>query len=414
MAEIIPCDYVIIGGGIAGTTAAETIREQDAYGSIVLISSEPYPLYSRVLLPRYVRGNIAEEKVILRQLGDYEERRISLYLSETVQSLDMEKREAYTNADRTFLFKKLLIASGGHAAPWEHARAESERVLRFQTLDDARRIISATAVAKEKTAAVIGGGFIALEFLELFVHKGFTTTLFARGAYFWEHVLDENGGRLLEELFEIKGISVRHGAEISDIAAQPFGLVVQTKDGRRTEAALVGVGIGLERNLFFVPAQIARGTGVLVDEELRTNIADVWAAGDVAEYRDGSTGRRRVTGNWTQSFVQGRIAGSNMAGAHEKFHAVAAYSVKVFDTVITQVGDVEREADGKNEVVSRTDIERRRHEMFVLRDGRIIGAILVNAFAEKSTLAELIERRTNVSSHKSSLASLDFVLASLL
>lgn len=414
MTEIIQCDYLVIGGGIAGTTAAETIRENDAYGKIVLLSEEAHPLYSRVFLPHYVRGDIEEEKVLLRQLGDYEERRISLYLSETAQAIDVEKREARTSADRVFMFKKLLIASGGHVVPWEHAYAAPERVLRFQTLDDARRIIRAIAEAKVKTALVIGGGFISLEFLDLFIRKGFTTTLFMRGAHFWERVLGESGGILLEELFEIKGVQMLRGAEVADIVPQPNGLTVRAKNGKRAEAALAGVGIGLERNLSFAPWQVARGTGILVDEELRTNVADVWAAGDIAEYADSVTGRRRITGNWTQSFMQGHIAGLNMTGAHEKFHIIATYSVKVFDTVVTQVGDVERDADGKDEEISRTDNGRRQHEMFLLRDGRIIGAILINAFAEKTTIAKLIERGVDVSSHKSSLASLDFDLASLL
>src|SRR3989344_836979 len=140
--------YLIIGGGIAGVTAAETIREQHPDATIGIVTHEPYPLYSRVRLPMYLKRKIPREKLFLRTIDDFIESRIELRLQETVTAVDEKRREitlsrfAGSGGARhngvTLGYQKLLIASGGRARPW--GRPEDESVIyRLQTIDDADR-----------------------------------------------------------------------------------------------------------------------------------------------------------------------------------------------------------------------------------------------------------------------------------
>ena len=133
---------MIVGGGIAGTTAAETIRQKDNDSSIALISLEPHFLYSRVLLPEFVKGEVGIDKVMLRSAADYQKNRIEVLLGEKVISLNLEERFAETNSGRKFEFKKLLLASGGEPEPLDFEKEAPESVFRLQTLEDAKKMIA--------------------------------------------------------------------------------------------------------------------------------------------------------------------------------------------------------------------------------------------------------------------------------
>lgn len=415
MADHIRCDYLIIGGGIAGTTAAETIRETDRYGVIAIVEGEPHQLYSRVLLPYYIKGKIDIEKVFLRQIADYENKHLDLYVNEMIEDIDFEKREARALSGRVFAFQKLLLASGGRPQPWPHALRVPAKTLYLQTLADAERFIAITDEAENKSAIVVGGGFIALELLEAFRARGFAVTLMMRHEYFWPRFFEEEGAGILEQSFRANDIALMKNAEIADVVATSDGVVITTKDTRQTQAALVGVGIGLRRVLSFLGNVLKIGEGVIVDEELRASRPDVWAAGDVAQYTDPYSGRARVVGNWTEAFTQGRIAGRNMTGAHEKIKMISSYSIKNFGNVITIVGDAEATPAGvaPRLAIHRADLSRRRYERFILHEHRLVGAVLVNAFDDKTSVTKLIEQKTDLSEYHADLASLNFDLSTI-
>jgi NAD(P)H-nitrite reductase large subunit len=340
---------------------------------------------------------------LLRSIGEYETRHIDLFLNETVTAMDTEKRLLNTDAGRTIAFEKLLIASGGRVRAWEYEHVLPERILRFQTLDDAERIRAAIAAQQHGSAVVIGGGFIAMELVGIFMHAELQTTLLSRSAYFWERFLEEAGGELVEALFRIKGVALAAVAEVVGVQRVADKALLSTADGKQFSADLVGVGIGLERNMEFLDPRITHERGVRVDAYLQTNIEHVWAAGDVAEYQDPFSGRWRTVGNWTQAFMQGRIAGVNMTGGHEQFRTVAVYSTKLFDTVFTTIGDPERGA--AREVYWRAAPESRRYEQFTLQEHKLIGAVLINAFDQASAASALIEQGTDISGAKTVLTT---------
>ena len=383
-------DYLIIGGGIAGTSAAEAIRKLDPGSKIAILEDEEHLLYSRVFLPSYARGEMPLEKVMLRRLEDYSRQNIDVYLSETAKQVDFSRREVFSESSKVFSYKKLLIASGGRVRPWEFEQEFKDRILRLQTLDDARRILELGSAGRLRRVVVLGGGFITLEFLNIFRKYGSETTLLFRDDYFWKGQVEERGGKFFEELFFRNRVRTLGREEVSELRRVGSDVQVLTKNGLKLAADWLAVGIGLERSFELVQGVSETGAGIRVNEFLEVpGVSDVWAAGDVMEYFDAISGRFRTVGNWTHAFYTGHLAGENMASKRLRFSSVPSYSVKILDSVATFVGEVD-EKFADRMFVREVPLER-KYARFFLKGGRLLGAVLLNAWQSKPALTRLIE-----------------------
>ena len=393
-------DYLIIGGGIAGTSAAEAIRKLDSGSKIAILEDEGHLLYSRVFLPAYARGEMPLEKVMLRRWEDYSRQKIDVYLSETAKQVDFSRREVFAESSKVFSYKKLLIASGGRVKPWEFSaqggsasggeKEFADRILRLQTLDDARRILELGSAGRLRRVVVLGGGFITLEFLNIFRKYGSETTLLFRDDYFWKGQVEERGGKFFEELFSRNRVRTLGREEVSELRRVGSDVQVLTKNGLKLAADWLAVGIGLERSFELVQGVSETGAGIRVNEFLEVlGVSDVWAAGDVMEYFDAISGRFRTVGNWTHAFYTGHLAGENMAGKRLRFSSVPSYSVKILDSVATFVGEVDEKFADRT-FVREVPLER-KYARFFLKGGRLLGAVLLNAWQSKPALTRLIE-----------------------
>src|SRR5256885_13750511 len=151
--------YVVIGNGIAGQTCAEELRSRDSECSIVMLAAERHPLYNRVALPRFLRGQVREEKVMMRTLEDYEKRGLQIHFETWATEVDAAARVVRTNRGQEFPYDALLIATGGRPKPppWP-GTDEGDDVLGFQTLDDTNAIIDKADTSRQGLA--MGGSFI--------------------------------------------------------------------------------------------------------------------------------------------------------------------------------------------------------------------------------------------------------------
>ena len=396
-------DYLIIGGGIAGTSAAEAIRKLDSGSKIAILEDEGHLLYSRVFLPAYARGEMPLEKVMLRRLEDYSRQNIDVYLSETAKQVDFSRREVFSESSKVFSYKKLLIASGGRVRPWEFEQEFKDRILRLQTLDDARRILELGSAGRLRRVVVLGGGFITLEFLNIFRKYGSETTLLFRDDYFWKGQVEERGGKFFEELFSRNRVRTLGREEVSELRRVGSDVQVLTKNGLKLAADWLAVGIGLERSFELVQGVSETGAGIRVNEFLEVpGVSDVWAAGDVMEYFDAISGRFRTVGNWTHAFYTGHLAGENMASKRLRFSSVPSYSVKILDSVATFVGEVDEKFADRT-FVREVPLER-KYARFFLKGGRLLGAVLLNAWQSKPALTRLIESGRTLSENDLALS----------
>ncbi|OGZ45836.1 MAG: hypothetical protein A3C84_03565 [Candidatus Ryanbacteria bacterium RIFCSPHIGHO2_02_FULL_48_12] len=400
----IGVDYLILGGGIAGTTAAETIRRDDKDGKIAILSGESHVLYSRVLLPAYVQGRIPREKVFLRTLTDYERNAIQLFLGESAVVVDAEKKEVQTSAGNTFFFEQLLISTGGQVQPWRVGRSVPD-VARLQTLNDADDLIARIHRTTKKHAVVVGAGFIGMEFVNSLVANGFSVDLITKDGGCWFGHLGKDGSDFLEMAFPRNRVALHPASEVSDIKLDAGTYLIRTTRNDKLEAGLLAVGIGLERNLTSFQGQgFEIGKGIKTNEYLETNFPYVWAAGDIAEYYNVHTKKHALVGNWSHAFLQGRAAGLNMSAAHlhkktkTVFEDVPTYSITVLGNHVTFLGD--SVIEGSKETLARADEHGRFFEKFFLKDNLLVGAIMINKFEDKKVLEALIKHQVDITTLK--------------
>lgn len=402
-------DYLIIGGGIAGVTAAETIRENDPHSSIAIVSDEPHPLYSRVLLPAYLKKKIARDQLLLRKADDFFNKKIDLRLKEKVSFADFRKKEVGLANRAVVGYGKLLIASGGQVTKWGKPE-EQEFIYRLQTLDDANRLFK--ALSEIKQPLVVGASFISLELLEIFVANGTTPVALIRNNHFLERVLDSVGGEILQSNFERHGIRVQSDDSVGEIKkTNEWKIEVTTKGLRKIECDAIALGIGIERNTgFLTNSGIELGEkGIRTNEFLETSQEGVYAAGDVAEFYDLITDVHRVVGNWTNAFLQGKKAGLNMLGKRGPFKSVTGYSITNLGFQITALGYLGKDL----ETVARAEAKVGQYEQFFIKDGVLVGAALINRFQDKPHLAKLIENKIRIEEFKDKLKDFKFDIGSI-
>lgn len=397
-------DYVIVGGGIAGVTAAETIRARDHEGSVALISGESLLLYSRVMLPLYTRGKLNREQIFLRSIVDYEKNGIKLFLGHEVIGLNLERREVHTNAGKIFTYRALLISTGGTPKRWRVEGGDHPLAYRLQTIEDADRLREILLRSNKKEALVVGCGFIGLEFIESYIAYGVRPIIIMPEDYAFERFMGPEGGRLLEEQWQRRGGEIVRRTSIealrsSENGPPPLGeagVVALTTEGQGYHGAFAGVGIGLERNInVFTGIGLDIKAGIVANEFLETNQKGVFAAGDVAEYFDIIFKKHRLVGNWTSAYLQGSIAGENMArfsrgeqSDYRAFRKVSSYSITHAGAHLAFLGECEKNATRREE---NYQPEKQAYQQLFFDGARLVGASLINHPKDIPVLLSRIE-----------------------
>lgn len=391
-------DYLIVGGGVAGATAAEVLRQHDHRGKIHILTAEPEQPYERKLLskPAFFLGQAPFESVYMKPPDWFRRHHITLTIGHAAAKLDVKRKVVTADNGEMFSFRKLLIATGVLACPWEVPGANKKGVLHLRTLDDARHVI--TAVQAAKKAVVIGAGFIGYEMCHLLSSAGIPTTLIIRESYFWEPMLDRESGQMIEAALKRHGIRIVRQSVVDGVLGKTKVNAVQLNSGRRVATDLVMVGIGTK-----CPMQWVAGTGIechrgiLTNEYLQTTVPDVWAAGDVAEYKDLVLHETVQMGSWANAHLQGKAAALNMLGRRHPYHRVSFYIAQGFGLQLSFCGDI-RVLPGR-EVIVRGRPNKSGYARIIMMDGRVEGATMINRPQDLEPLKRLIERGTSIRKH---------------
>ena len=384
-------------------TAAETIRENDSHSSIGIISSEPHLVYSRLLLPKFLKKEIPRSKLFLRTAEDFTKKSINLHLGEAATFVDTKRREVGVTDGYTIGYHKLLLASGGKVKQWGSPE-DQKYVYQLHTLNDAERMAQAINIIKNPL--IIGFSFLGLELLEIFVSKRITPVIILNEKTVLEEIFDSQGGDILRNAFERHGIQIYFNDTIGEIVKRDGGLKMYTKSLKEINADALVLGGWLERNTDFLrESGIEYGEGgIKANEFLETNLEGIFVAGDAAEFYDVILGEWRVAGDWTSAFLQGRVVGLNMVGKKQPFKNVSSYSVSHFGLQITVVG----ECDSKTPSVVRLDARKNQYEIFFIKNNVLVGAALINRFIDKPQIAKLIEQKTPMEQYQEKLKDFEF------
>jgi len=395
--------YVVIGNGIAGQTCAEELRARDSECSIVMLAAERHPLYNRVALPRFLRGQVREEKVLMRTVEDYQKRGLEIHFETWATEVDTADRVVRTNRGQEFPYDALLIATGGRPKPppWPGSDEVAE-VYGFQTLDDTKAIIE--KADRSGRVLVMGGSFIAYELAEGIVHRGHSeVTWIMRGPWFLRYVLDAEGGHLCRQLGEQMGVRFLSEDEVTRFSRCNGHYLAETANGARVEFDMLTYGVGLD--YYVEPTRntgIELRRGIVADSKLRTAAPDVYTAGDVAVFYDQMIGKHNQMGTWDNAEAHGKTAAHNMAGENEDFFDVPTYTTTMFGSTLAVMG-VTPDVQPDLESVRTYSFEEKFFRKLFFMDDRLVGAIMIGPPKGRKKLIEIMRSMQHVDGNRESL-----------
>jgi NAD(P)H-nitrite reductase large subunit len=323
--------HIIIGAGPAGVVAAETLRKADPDADITIIGDEPEPPYSRMAIPYLLTDNITESGTYLRDPEQHFKAQNIEVVQQRVDRIDAAGKQLNLADGSTRAYDKLLIATGSHPVSPPIPGLELPQVHSCWTLEDARNIIKLAQPGSN--VVLIGAGFIGCIILEALVKRGIKLAVVEAGNRMVPRMLDENAGGLLQSWCQKEGIDVHSSCTVEGIAAAADDQVeVSLSDGGKLSAALVITATGVKANIDLLEGTgIDTDQGILVNRAMQTSNPDIYAAGDVAQGVDFSTGNQEVQAIQPTATDHGRIAALNMAGRGSEHHGTL--NMNVLDTV---------------------------------------------------------------------------------
>lgn len=376
--------YIIIGNGVAGTTAAEKIRENDSSGDITIVTEEPYPFYSRILLINYLAGEMEEGSLFLKPHSWYKERNIKLLLNRRVEDIDKEKKQVNLSTGETLLYDKLLLATGGRSFVPPIKGVDKEGVFTLRGLDDAKAILKYIEQGN-RHLILIGGGVLGLEVGNALLKRGCSVQVVEFFPRLLPRQMDTEGAALLQRQLEERGFGFYLGVKSKEIIGRnkTFGLLLE--DGRKIEGDIIIISAGIRPNVELaekVGLKIEKG--IVVNDRMETSERDIYAAGDVAEHNG------RLYGIWPAAEEQGAIAGINMSGGSAIYRGTTPSNIlKVAGIDLMAAGDID--PDDKNEVYRYVDRDAFVYKKLVFKDNKVIGMILYGDLTEMAFLMKALK-----------------------
>jgi NADPH-dependent 2,4-dienoyl-CoA reductase/sulfur reductase-like enzyme/nitrite reductase/ring-hydroxylating ferredoxin subunit len=330
-----PASVVILGGGAAGNSAAESLRAKGYQGPVTMISRDDSVPYDRPNVSKdYLAGTAPEEWIPLRSRAFYEEKKIDLLLGAGVASLDTKTREVSLEDGRRVPFESLILALGATPVRLPVPGMDLPHVHTLRTLADSRAIIAAVTKGA-KRAVVIGASFIGLEVAASLRARDLEVDVVAREALPLEIVLGREAGEFVRDLHASKGVRFHLGEEPKSFTAREVTL----GSGKSLPCDLVVVGVGVRpATRLAEKAGLLVEDGVVTDEFLQTSQPGIYAAGDLARYLDVRTKRRQRVEHWVHAQRQGEVAAANVLGAARAFSDPPFFWSQHYDVGILYVG----------------------------------------------------------------------------
>lgn len=394
-------DYVIVGGGPSGVIAAETVRGIDASGSITLVGDESEPPYSRMAIPYLLAGDIGEEGTYLRHgTRHYENLKIDVRRGR-VQRVAPDKKAVALEGGETLPYDRLLIATGARTSRPPIPGIDLPGVEGCWTLDDARRI--AERARPGSRVVLMGAGFIGCIVLQALAARNVRLSVVEMADRMLARMMDETGSDMIKRWCENKGVNVLTSAEATAVEAANGALHLTLKDGGSIDADLVVCATGVVPNTDLLEQSgVDTDLGILVDLRLETSVPGIYAAGDVAQGPDFSTGKREVHAIQPTASDHGRIAGLNMAGESTRYQG--SLSMNVLNTLglVSSSFGLWRGVDGgqRAEAVDANGFKYLRLEF---DDDVVIGALALGLTQHVGVIRGLIQARVRLGAWKDRL-----------
>lgn len=397
--------FVIVGGGLAGAKAAETLRAEGFTGRVILICDERDHPYERPPLSKgYLLGKEERDSVFVHEPAWYARNDIELHLGQTVDAIDRDAKTVRFGDDGTLVhYDKLLLATGAEPRRLDIPGTDLAGVHHLRRLAHADRLKGVlTSLGRDNGHIVIAGaGWIGLEVAAAAREYGAEVTVVEHGPTPLHGVLGPELGNVFAELHREHGVRFRFGVRLTEIVGQDgMVLAARTDDGEEHPAhdVLAAIGaaprIGLAESAGLEIADRAQGGGVVVDERLRTSDPDIYAAGDIASLYHPLFGTRLRVEHWANALNGGPAAARAMLGREVTYDRVPYFFTDQYDLGMEYSGWAP--AGSYDEVVIRGDAGKRHFIAFWLKEGKVLAGMNVNVWDVTEPIQKLIRSGTRV------------------
>ena len=365
--------HLIVGGGTAGMNAIRTIREEETEKSAISLVSAEKP-YSRMVLPYYLDRSIAESHVFTATARVLRDWNVTTHLGKRATALDTNANVCTLDDGTTVEYDDCLIATGSSAVRAPVPGAEGPGVHSFWTLDQARGVLA--QIQPGSHVVMVGAGFIAFTILNSILSLGAKLTIVEVAPRILPRMVDDTGAGLVESWLKAHGVAVRTNVKLTRIEDAKGKKRLKFSAGPEIVCDAVIMATGIKTNLDWLKgAGVNIKQGIVVDEHLRSNVPNVYAAGDVAEGRDLISGAAAVHAIEPTAQEHGRVVGSNMAGKNVSYKG--SLIINIVEVCHLDAASFGAWDDAKAETLSALKKDRNAYRKLLFTGDRLTGAIII-------------------------------------
>jgi 3-phenylpropionate/trans-cinnamate dioxygenase ferredoxin reductase component len=378
--------FVIVGGGMAGAIATQTLREEGFDGKITLLGQEPNAPYERPPLSKdYLQGKADRDSIFVHPEPWYAEHAVELSLGSTVTSLDPASR---TIGER-LSYDKLLLATGSKPRRLDVPGADLDGVYYLRNVEESDWL--KIEFAQANRVVIIGAGWIGLETAAAARAAGLDVTLLVSGDLPLQHVLGPEAAPIFDELHRSHGVDLRYRTTAVELTGRPGRVTgVMLSDGIRIDADMIIVGIGaVPRTEIAADAGLKIDNGIVVDEHLRTSDPDIFAAGDIARTYNPRLGRHIRVEHWANARRQGVVAAKAMLGQDAADVRPSYFFTDQYDLSMEYTGDIG--PAGYDRVIFRRHADSDQMIVFWLSEQRVQAGMNINIWDVADDIERLIQ-----------------------
>ena len=372
--------FVILGNGAAGVNAAKAIRDRNKTCSIVMISNEDALSYNRPMLTKSMIANFDASQLAIYDEKWYKENNIINVLGKEIIKIDAENKVIILEGNMEFKYDKCIYALGSECFVPPIPGHEKEGVVAIRRATDTAKVNKLLQTAKN--AVVIGGGVLGLEAAWELRKAKCNVTVLELAPTLMSRQLDTKAGEFLEKIIREAGLDLRLNVKIESIEGNERVSGVKLGDGEIIPAEIVIISCGVKANTkLATDCGISVGRSVVVNNKMETNIHDIYACGDCAEFENINYGI------WPQAVEMGKVAGANAAGDSLEYETVSAgLTFNGMNTSLFAIGDVGKDPNKRYKTVEFVDDDRQDYEKYYFVNGRLTGVILIG---DTSKLVEM-------------------------
>ncbi|PYM28189.1 MAG: hypothetical protein DMD78_00465 [Candidatus Rokuibacteriota bacterium] len=365
--------HLIIGGGTAGMNAMRTIREEEKEPSEITLVSAERP-YSRMVLPYYLDRSVAESHVFTATAIQLAQWKVKPLVGRRAASLDTKANVCTLDDGTKVEYDDCLIATGSSAVRAPVPGADGRAVHSFWTLDDARAVID--EIKPGSQVVMVGAGFISFTILNSILSLGAKLTIVEVAPRILPRMVDDTGGELVDSWLRAHGVAIRANVKLAKIEDAKDKKRLKFAAGPDLTADVVIMATGIRTNLDWLKdSGVVIDRGIVVDERLRSNVPNVYAAGDSAQGRDLISGKGAIHAIEPTAQEHGRIAGANMAGKPVAYKG--SLIINIVEVCHLDVASFGAWDDAKAEAISGLKKDRNAYRKLLFTGDRMTGAIII-------------------------------------